>query len=124
MSGQSDSSAGDMFLLKGQLISVGRTCALILPSKKYYRFGLANNGVSVHVAVASKNREVNRVVSIHDGMHRAPIGTLKPSLNGEWLVTGCTDATVRVWKYSGQKVILKATLCGHNSGKITCTLVW
>lgn len=120
MSGQSDSSVGDMFLLKGQLMGVGRTCALILPSKKYYRFGLANNGVSVHVAVASKNREVNRVVSIHDGMHRAPISTLKPSLNGEWLVSGCTDATVRVWKYSGQKVILKATLCGHEGGKITC----
>jgi WD40 repeat protein len=121
MTGQPDSSVGDMYWFKGQLVGVGRTCALILPSKKYYRFGGANNGVSVHVAIASaRHREVNKVLSIHDGMHRSPISVAKPSLNGEWLVTGCIDSTVRVWRYNGKNVSLKASLCGHEGGKITC----
>lgn len=121
MAGQMDSSVGDLCLVKGQIVGVGRTCALILPSKKYYRFGGPNNGVSVHVAVASaRHREVNKVLSIHDGMHRGPISVAKPSLNGLWLLSGCVDSTVRVWKYNGQNMQLQATLCGHDGGKITC----
>ncbi|KAL7513979.1 hypothetical protein ACHAXN_011851 [Cyclotella atomus] len=121
MSGQTDSSVGDIFLNKGQIIGVGRTCALIIPSKKYIRFGGPNNGVSVHVAVATtRHREVNKVLSIHDGMHRSPISVAQPSLNGLWLVTGCVDSTVRVWKYNGQNMQLQSTLCGHDGGKITC----
>lgn len=121
MSGQIDSSVGDICLNKGQLLGVGRTCALIVPSKKYYRFGGPNNGVSVHVAMATaRHREVNKVLSIHDGMHRSPISIAKPSLNGLWLVTGCVDSTVRVWKYNGQNMQLQATLCGHDGGRITC----
>eukprot|EP00804_Cyclotella_cryptica_P015187 CCRYP_000744-RB/>CCRYP_000744-RB protein AED:0.05 eAED:0.05 QI:7934/0.25/0.4/1/0.25/0.4/5/0/1230 len=121
MTGQSDSSVGDICINKGQIVGVGRTCALIVPSKKYYRFGGPNNGVSVHVAVASaRHREVNKVLTIHDGMHRSPISIAKPSLNGLWLVTGCVDSTVRVWKYNGQNMLLQATLCGHDGGRITC----
>lgn len=121
MSGQTDSSVGDIFLNKGQLIGVGRTCALIGPSKKYVRFGGPNNGVSIHVAVTSaRHREVNKVLSIHDGMHRSPISVARPSMNGLWLVSGCVDSTVRVWKYNGQNMQLQATLCGHDGGKITC----
>jgi hypothetical protein len=121
MTGQIDSSVGDMCLVKGQLVGIGRTCALILPSKNYYRFGEPNNGVSVHVAVPSaRHREVNKVLSIHDGMHRGPISIAKPSANGVYLVTGCVDSTVRVWKYNGQNVQLQATLCGHDGGRITC----
>lgn len=120
MSGQSDSSVGDLCLVKGQLVGVGKTCALILPSKKYYRYGEPNNGVSVHVAVTSaRYREANKVFSIHDGMHRGPISMAKPSLDGVWLVTGCVDSTVRVWKYNGQNMQLQATLCGHDGGRIT-----
>ncbi|KAL9189629.1 hypothetical protein ACHAXT_009304 [Thalassiosira profunda] len=121
MAGQVDSSVGDMCYTKGQLVGVGRTCALILPSRKYIRFGGPNNGVSVHVAITSaRYREVNKVLSIHDGMHRGPISVAKPSLNGLWLVTGGVDSTVRVWKYNGQNMQLQATLCGHDGGKITC----
>ena len=83
MAGQIDSSVGDMCLVKGQLVGVGRTCALILPSRKYCRFGGPNNGVSVHVAMTSaRYREVNKVLSIHDGMHRGPISVARPSLYG------------------------------------------
>jgi len=121
MIGQLDSSVGDMCLVKGQLVGVGKKCALILPSKKYYRFGGPNNGVSVHVAMTSaRHREVNRVLSIHDGMHRGLINVAKPSLNGLWLVTGCVDSTVRVWRYDGQNVQLQATLCGHEGSMVTC----
>mmetsp|Transcript_3637 Transcript_3637/g.8014 ORF Transcript_3637/g.8014 Transcript_3637/m.8014 type:complete len:3054 (+) Transcript_3637:3-9164(+) len=121
MSGQIDSSVGDMCLVKGQLVGVGRTCALIFPSRKYYRFGGPNNGVSVHVAMTSaRYREVNKVLSIHDGMHRGPISVATPSLNGLWLVTGGVDSTVRVWKANGQNMQLQATLCGHDGGRITC----
>ena len=121
MRGQIDSSVGDMCLVKGQLVGVGRTCAHILPTRKYYRFGGPNNGVSVHVAVTSaRYREVNKVLSIHDGMHRGPISVAKPSLNGLWLVTGGIDSTVRVWKYNSQNMQFQATLCGHDGGRITC----
>ena len=121
MSGQEDSSVGDMCLVKGQVLGVGKTCAMIHPSKKYYRFGGPNNGVSVHVAMTSaRYREVNRVLTIHDGMHMASITAAKPSRNGLYLVTGCLDSTVRVWKYIENSVKLQATLCGHEKGKITC----
>lgn len=121
MAGQVDASVGDMCLVKGQLVGVGRTCALILPSRKYYRYGGPNNGVSVHVAMTSaRYREVNKVLSIHDGMHRGPISVAKPSLNGLWLITGGIDSTVRVWKCNSQNMQLQATLCGHDGGRITC----
>lgn len=121
MSGQIDASVGDLCLVKGQLVGVGRTCTLLIPLKKYYRFSGPNNGVSVHVASASaRYREVNRVLSIHDCMHRAPLSVAKASLNGMWLVTGCVDSTVRVWKYDGQNIHLCETLCGHGGGHITC----
>ena len=46
---QTDSSVGDLCLVKGQLVGVGKQCALILPTKKYFRYGGPNNGASVHV---------------------------------------------------------------------------
>ena len=121
MMGQNDCSVGDMCVSKGQLIGVGKTCALISSVKKYYRFGGSNNGISVHVAIPSaRNWEVNRVLTIHDDMHRAPITAIKPSRDGQWLVTGCMDSTVRVWKYESNHMRLQSTLCGHDGGKITC----
>mmetsp|Transcript_30241 Transcript_30241/g.46140 ORF Transcript_30241/g.46140 Transcript_30241/m.46140 type:complete len:3721 (-) Transcript_30241:46-11208(-) len=121
MQGQSDPSVGDLCLVKGQLVGIGRTCALIIPQKKYYRFGGPNNGVSVHVAVpSSRHRELNKMLSIHDCMHRAPISAAKASLNGRWLVTGCVDSTVRVWRHDEQSIELRATLSGHQGGYITC----
>jgi len=121
MIGQSDASVGDMCLSKGQLIGVGKTCGLIPSTKKYYRFGGSNNGISFHVGIPTvKNWEVNRVHTIHDDMHRAPITSVKPSRDGQWLVTGCLDSTVRVWKYENDHVDLQASLCGHEGAKITC----
>jgi len=121
MLGQNDHSVGDLCLVKGQLVGVGRTCALIIPQKKYYRFGWPNNGVSVHVAVTSaRHRELNKMLSIHDCMHRAPLSAAKASLNGRWLVTGCIDSTVRVWRQDSQSIELCATLSGHEGGHITC----
>jgi WD40 repeat protein len=60
------------------------------------------------------------MLSVHDGMHRSPISAAASSLNGQWLVTGCIDSTVRVWKYDNQNILLKATLCGHEGSRITC----
>merc|ERR1712151_276249 len=98
----------------GQLIGVGRMCSLIIPVKKYCRFGGQNNGISVHVASATvRHREVNKILSIHDGLHRAPISIARASLDGHWLVTGCVDSTVRVWRFKDQDwVELRATLSG------------
>ena len=117
MAGQSDSSVGDMCLVKGQILGVGKTCCLFVSFKKYLRFGGSNNGVSIHV---TRQREVNRVLTIHDGMHSSPITAAKLSKDGQWLVTGCMDSTVRVWKYNGSILCLKTTFCGHDKGKITC----
>jgi hypothetical protein len=119
--GQADKAVGDMCLVKGQLIGVGRMCALNIPQKKYYRYGGPNNGLSVHVAsTTARNRELNKMLSIHDGLHRSEISVAKASLDGQWLVTGCVDSTVRVWKYDNQTVHLCDTLCGHGGWKITC----
>lgn len=121
ISGQNDKAVGDMCLVKGQLVSVGRMCSLNIPNKTYIRFGIPNNGISVHVAsLTARNRELNKMLSIHDGLHRAEITVAKASLNGQWLVTGCIDSTVRVWKYDNTTVKLCATLCGHAGWKITC----
>ena len=124
MTGQTESAVGDMCLSKGQLVGVGKTCALLPSVKKYYRFGGSNNGISVHVGIASaRNWEVNRVLTIHDDMHRAPITAIQPSRDAQWLITGCMDSTVRVWKYKNNHMELQATLCGHDGGKITCVAI-
>ena len=121
MAGQTDASVGNLCLVKGQLVGVGRNCTIIIPQKKYYRYGGPNNGVSVHVATTSaRHHKLNKMLSIHDGMHRAPISIAQSSLNGLWLVTGCVDSTVRVWRYDCQNMDLRATLCGHEGGCITC----
>ena len=121
LSGHATASVGDLCLLKGQLIGVGRLCSLIVPARKYYRYGGLNDGVSVHVAaVTTRYREVNKLLTIHDALHRGPITVAKPSLNGEWLATGCVDSTVRIWRYNGTSLLLCATLCGHDGSQIKC----
>lgn len=123
MSGQHDSSVGDLCLIKGQLVGVGKDCVLVPNSRKYFRSGGFNNGISSHVsATSSRNWELNKVLSIHDEMHRAPITAMKPSRDSNWLVTGCMDSTVRVWKLNHNHNTLKlhASLCGHNGTKVTC----
>jgi hypothetical protein len=121
ISGQKSKAVGDMCLVKGQLIGVGRMCALHIPHKTYVRFGLPNNGLSVHVAsMTARNRELNKMLSIHDGLHRAEVTVAKLSLDGRWILTGSIDSTVRVWKYDGPALKLRATLCGHGGWKITC----
>lgn len=117
-----DRAVGDMFLLKGQLVGVGRMCSLIIPTKKFFRFDVQNNGIRVHAASATvRHREVNKILSIHDGMHRAPISIAKASLDGHWLVTGCVDSTVRVWRFKDEnRTELQATLSGHEGSQIKC----
>jgi WD40 repeat protein len=70
--------------------------------------------------VTSRFREANKLVTIHDDLHRAPISAAKASLNGSWLVTGCVDSTLRVWAYDGSSLSLRATLCGHDGSHIKC----
>jgi len=121
MFGQENSAVGDMCLTKGQLLGVGKTCSIIHPGKKYYRFGGSNNGVSVNVASTNaRDKEINSVVTIHDNMHRAPITAIRPSRNGQWLISGSMDSTIRVWKYEHGHMKLQASLCGHDGAKITC----
>ncbi|CAB9525814.1 Lipopolysaccharide-responsive and beige-like anchor protein [Seminavis robusta] len=117
----SDRPVGDLCLQKGQLVGVGSMCALNIASKKYVRFGAPNNGISVHVAAPSiRQRELNKIYSMHDGLHRAPICAARASLNGHWLVTGCIDSSVRVWYWKDMSVELRATLCGHEGSQVKC----
>jgi hypothetical protein len=121
MTGQHDKAVGDLFLVKGILVGVGRMCALNIPMKTYYRFGYPNSGLAIHAAsLTARNREMNKLVSIHDGLHRSEISVAKVSINGQVLVTGCIDSTVRVWKYENSRFKLRATFCGHGGWKITC----
>ena len=124
--GQVDSSVGDIDYCKGQIISVGKTCAIVRPKMLYIRYGGYNNGVSVHVGVTtSRLGSVNTMISCHDSLHGSQIKVAKVSRNGRWLVTGCADSTVRVWRIPSHSKLkstfqLQATLCGHAGGKITC----
>ncbi|KAG7347447.1 WD40 repeat-containing protein [Nitzschia inconspicua] len=121
MSGQADRSVGDLCLIKGQLIGVGRNCTLNIGARTYYRGGGPNYGLSVHVAsLTARNRELNKLLSVHDGLHRAEVSVVKPSLDGQWVVTGSIDSTVRLWKYTSPTMKLCATFCGHDGWKITC----
>mmetsp|Transcript_31498 Transcript_31498/g.76019 ORF Transcript_31498/g.76019 Transcript_31498/m.76019 type:complete len:3637 (+) Transcript_31498:249-11159(+) len=121
LNGQHDKAVGDLFLVKGQLVGVGRMCALNIPMKTYYRFGYPNSGLAIHVAsLNSRNRELNKLISIHDGMHRSEISVAKVSRNGQVLVTGCIDSTVRLWHYENSRFKLRSTFCGHDGWKITC----
>jgi len=117
----SDRPVGDLCLQKGQLVGVANACTINAAAKKYIRYGSLNNGISVHVASASvRQRELNKIYSIHDGLHRAPICAAKASLNGQWLVTGCVDSSVRVWYWKDLSIGLRATLCGHEGSQVKC----
>lgn len=119
--GVSDTAVGEISYVKGQLLAVPKLCALAIPMKKYFSYGGVNNGVTVHAAaITARFREVNKLLSIHDDMHRAPIVSAKCSLNGDWLVTGSVDSTIRVWFYDGTQLRLQATFCGHDGSRITC----
>jgi WD repeat and FYVE domain-containing protein 3 len=120
--GQADNSVGDLCLVKGQIVGVGRLCTLVIAPKHYIRFGGVNNGFSIHTAaVTTRYRESNKLISMHDALHRAPISAAKTSFSGDWVVTGCVDSTVRIWKYDEQlQLQLKATLCGHDGAQIKC----
>lgn len=118
LTGQADRSVGDLCLFKGQAIGVGRMCALIVNPKKYLRFGGLNNGISIHTA--ARHREVNSLVGIHDGLHRSQISVARASFRGDWIVTGCVDSTIRVWKYDGERLKFCASLCGHEGFPIRC----
>ena len=120
--GPSEKSIGDVCLIKGQVVAVGTMCTFNLAAKRFYSFGGLNNGLSVHAAptVSSRFRETNKLITVHDDLHRAPISCAKASLNGNWLITGCVDSTLRVWVYDGTSLFLRATLCGHDGSHIKC----
>ena len=119
--GPPDKAIGDICLMKGQVIAVGSMCTINLATKRFYSFGGLNNGLSVHSATAtSRFREATKLITIHDDLHRAPISCAKSSLNGNWLITGCVDSTLRVWAYDGTSLLLRATLCGHDGSHIKC----
>jgi len=121
VSGQSDKAVGDMCLVKGQIIGVGRMCSLNIAAKTFYRFGGPNNGISIHTASpTNRHREVNKLLTVHDGLHSNEISVAKASLNGQWLVTGSIDSTVRLWKFENPTMKLCASLIGHGGWNITC----
>jgi hypothetical protein len=121
VSGQSDKAVGDMCLVKGQIVGVGRMCSLNIAAKTFYRFGGPNKGICVHAASATtRYREVNKLLSVHDDLHSGEISVAKASLNGQWLVTGSIDSTVRLWKFENPTMKLCASLIGHGGWKITC----
>jgi len=118
---QTDKAVGDVCFVKGQLMGAGRACTLLVEQKKYIRFGGLNNGLSVHTSmISTRYREVDKLLTIHDGLHRAPICAAKGSRDGSCIVTGSIDSTLRVWRYDGDCLSLKATLCGHSGSPIKC----
>ena len=115
----------DVWILKDKPIGVGLDCTLVPPSLvKYARFGSSDNGITFRVAVTTtRHRDVDRVVSVHEQLHLAPVNCMVVEENGELAVTGSKDSTIRLWsltKSSAQKALsLLATLCGH-TGEVLC----
>lgn len=119
--GQTDRSVGDLFLLKGQVMGVGRMCTMMMAQKRYIRFGGLTNGISIYnCAAPNRQREGGNLVSLHDGLHRMPISAAKASVRGDWLATGCLDSTIRVWQLASDKLQYQAVLSGHDGYPITC----
>mmetsp|Transcript_22070 Transcript_22070/g.50419 ORF Transcript_22070/g.50419 Transcript_22070/m.50419 type:complete len:528 (-) Transcript_22070:25-1608(-) len=128
MSGQANSCVGDICMMKDKVVGVGKSCLLSHSSAKYFRYGSPNNGVSIHASnsssqlTSSNPREVDQILAVFDNLHSAAISAGRLSLNGAWLVTGCEDSMVKVWsvKNHAKNLQLKATLCGHENGPVTC----
>ena len=120
MSGDGDASVGDLTMVKDKLAAVGSNCILLPPQcMKYIRFGGNCFGLSVHVSVTTpRHREVDKCVAIHDNLHLARITAVSATGSGGYIVTGCQDSSIRVWKASknvhSRHISLKATLVGHD----------
>lgn len=128
MSGQEDVGVGDVFMTKGPIIGVGMNC-IFVNSSTYIRYDGRNNGISFHVATAStRYREVDKILSIIDDMHSSPVSMAKISSDAHFLITTCSDSTVRVWRVKTNSrtfersytLRLQGTLTGHEGVKITC----
>jgi len=121
----SNQPVSDVWILKDKPIGVGLDCTLVPPSLvKYARFGSPDNGITFRVAVTTtRHRDVDRVVSVHEQLHLAPVNCMVVEENGEMAVTGSKDSTIRLWsltKASSQKALsLLATLCAH-TGEVLC----
>lgn len=115
----------DVWILKDKPIGVGLDCTLVPPSLvKYARFGSPDNGVTFRVAVTTtRHRDVDRVVSVHEQLHLAPVNCMVVEENGDMAVTGSKDSSIRVWSLNKtptyHSMVLQATLCGH-TGEVLC----
>jgi len=113
-------SVGDLTIVKDRVCAVGFG-SVFLGGVKYMKPNAS--GVSIHVSVATpRHREVDKVVSLHDGLHLENISSL--CVGGNWIITGCVDSTVRVWKANknvhSRHLSLKATLNGHQGEVNLC----
>jgi WD40 repeat protein len=67
--------------------------------------------------------EIDKEVSAHEQLHLRPVSCVTVSGDGETIVTGSPDRSVRIWrfcKHSGSRTLEHlATLCGHD-GSIVC----
>jgi hypothetical protein len=119
--GQVDRTVGDLFLVKGQVMGVGRMCTVMMAQKKYIRYGGLTNGISIYnCAAPNRQREGGNLLSLHDGLHRMPISAAKASVRGDWMVTGSLDSTIRVWQLASDKLHYQAVLSGNDGYPITC----
>jgi len=120
---------GDVRIVsRDRLIAVPEGCALIPPKfVKFIRFGKTVGGVSIHIAQSSpRHLEVDREVSTHEQLHFRPVSCVDVCADGETIVTGGEDRSIRVWKFqklSGNRRLEHLmTLCGHD-GSILCVTI-
>ena len=123
--GDGSASVGDMMMVRDRLVSVGQMCCLVPPQfTKFIKFGGPTFGLSVHVGITSpRHREIEKCVSIHDNLHVDIITCVSATAAGGYVVTGCKDSSVRVWKMAkdaqSRHMQLQATLVGHDD-EIAC----
>lgn len=66
-----------------------------------------------------RHRELDKTIAIHDNLHLDVVTCVSATSNGGFIVTGCKDSTVRVWRASknihSRHIHLQETLVGHES---------
>lgn len=125
---KSGSPVGDVRLAgKDRLVAVPKGCILLPPRfNKFIRYGKSGGGISIHTvhsptartAVISNLDSTSKEISIYEQLHPRMISCVAVTKEGDLVVTGGVDRSVRVWELQSKKLEHHASFIGHSGAII------
>jgi WD40 repeat protein len=125
---KSGSPVGDVRLAgKDRLVAVPKGCILLPPRfNKFIRYGKSGGGISIHpvhsptarTAVISNLDSTAKEISIYEQLHPRMISCVAVTKEGDLVVTGGVDRSVRVWELQSKKLEHHASFIGHSGAII------